>query len=320
MAQLHERTDIRGVEKALKEYPGVSVLIFDQTCATEKRRRRKRGKLAEPKARLVINEAVCEDCGDCSAKSTCVAVEPVETAFGSKRRINQSACNKDFTCAEGFCPSFAVVEGAARPPVPETRWAEVEKICAGLEEQAVRPEARADILIAGIGGMGVTTISAILGMAASLDGRAVTTLDMTGLAQKGGAVLAHIRLAPQGARYRSPRIPAGGTGVLLAADPVVSASAEAMNLVNPRKDRRGSEQPSGTHRRFRPGPGAARICALPSRASTVRCGWRRNSMPAAPLGNASWRSALRQYDSFGHGAGTGAFCPFRVPIWKRRSA
>src|SRR5205823_203527 len=185
---IRHRDDLDAVQKELRETSGVSALIYDQTCASEKRRRRKRNEYPDPAMRAVINERVCEGCGDCSVKSNCLSVEPLETEFGRKRAINQSSCNKDFSCLNGFCPSFVTVEGgrlrkgrsAANadtdfPPIPEPAQPSLD--------------VPYGVLVTGIGGTGVITIGQILGVAAHLEGKGATVLDMSGLAQKYGAVM-----------------------------------------------------------------------------------------------------------------------------------
>ena len=175
---------------------GCTAIIYQQTCATELRRRRKRGLAPDPDMRVLINDAVCEGCGDCSVQSNCVAVEPLETEFGTKRQINQTSCNKDFSCVKGFCPAFVLVKGGT---LRKTRGVDIDLNT--LRDSIVAPEKvhaaePVNVLVAGVGGTGVVTVSALLGTAAHLDGNAVNTLDMTGLAQKGGAVFGHIRIAP----------------------------------------------------------------------------------------------------------------------------
>jgi len=188
------RDKLDSVMRELREYPDVSILIYDQTCATEKRRRRKRNAYPDPARRAIINERVCEGCGDCSDKSNCLSVEPLETEFGRKRTINQSSCNKDFSCLKGFCPSFVTVEGGklrkSKGLVQEGRIDE------GLPlPQVPSLEQTYGVFIAGVGGTGVVTIGQLLGMAAHIEGKGCSVLDMAGLAQKGGAVYAHVVLA-----------------------------------------------------------------------------------------------------------------------------
>ncbi len=225
--EVRHRDDLDSVQRELRETPGLTVLIYDQTCAAEKRRRRKRGLHPDPPARVFINDAVCEGCGDCSTKSNCISVLPVETEFGRKRRIDQSACNKDFSCLKGFCPSFVTVRGGSLRKLAGAAVADGASIPLAEPPRRVldRPY---NILIAGIGGTGIVTLGALLGMAAHLEGKAVTVLDTTGLAQKNGAVTSHIRLAPRSEDLHAVRIAAGCADLLLACDPVVAATPAAL--------------------------------------------------------------------------------------------
>lgn len=227
--ELYPRSELDRLQKEFRETPGCTVIVYDQTCAAEKRRRRKKGQFPDPDKRVMINAAVCEGCGDCSVQSNCVSVEPLETEFGRKRTINQSSCNKDFSCVKGFCPSFVTVEGAriATPSLPkETDFAE------GVPMPALNPLTEDyNVIVTGIGGTGVLTISAILGMAAHIEGKASTTADMAGLSQKGGAVYAQVRLAPGNSYLLSPRIISGGADLLLACDAVVAASTVIQDLI-----------------------------------------------------------------------------------------
>ena len=188
------------MQRELREYDGVSVLIYDQVCATEKRRRRKRGKMAQPTQSVVINEQVCENCGDCSAQSGCIAIEPVETSLGRKRRINPTSCNVDLSCLKGFCPSFVTVAGPPSAPDADPHWQAREgELGAGLPQPKLpATEKPWRALFAGIGGGGIVTSGAILAMAAHLEGKEVRTLDFTGLAQKNGTVVAHVQIADDG--------------------------------------------------------------------------------------------------------------------------
>ncbi len=223
----HHRDDLDAVQRDLREETGVTILVYDQTCAAEKRRRRKRGKMEDPAKRVFINEAVCEGCGDCSTKSNCLSVVPVETEFGRKRAIDQSSCNKDYSCVNGFCPSFVTVHGGGiRKP---------ERITADASAFADLPEPELPkigdpygILVTGVGGTGVVTIGALLGMAAHLEGKGVSILDMTGLAQKGGAVFSHIRIANKPEDIHAVRIAAGDADLLIGCDSVVAASPEGL--------------------------------------------------------------------------------------------
>ncbi|MEW5421792.1 indolepyruvate ferredoxin oxidoreductase family protein [Amorphus sp. 3PC139-8] len=227
---VHDRGEIMRVQEELADYPGVSAIIFDQTCAAEKRRRRKKGDYEDPDKRLFINSRVCEGCGDCSVQSNCIAVEPLETEFGQKRRINQSSCNKDYSCVKGFCPSFVWVEGADLVTA-EDAHIDVEAMAAKLNTpRPDHPSATSNLVIAGIGGMGVTTVGAVLAMAGHIDGLNVSTLDMTGLAQKNGPVTSHVRFAPKGRDIEGPRVPAASLDVLLATDMLVACSADVLGL------------------------------------------------------------------------------------------
>ena len=229
--RLLHRDGLDALQRELRETPGCTVLIYDQTCAAELRRRRKRGTAVDPDRRLFINEAVCEGCGDCSVQSNCAAVEPVETEFGRKRRINQTSCNKDFSCANGLCPAFVSVRGGrlrrAATSVDEEALAAVPlPTPPGLDEPW-------SVLITGIGGTGVVTVGALLGMAAHLDGNAASTLDQTGLAQKGGAVSSQVRIARTPEQLHTPRIPMGCADALLACDAVVATSPAELAKLEP---------------------------------------------------------------------------------------
>ncbi len=216
------------MQRELRDIAGLTVLIYDQTCAAEKRRRRKRGKFPDPPERVFINDAVCEGCGDCSDKSNCIAVLPVETELGRKRRIDQSNCNKDFSCLKGFCPSFVTVRGAT--PRKLGGLAANDGLFADLPEPTAPPLERPyGILVTGVGGTGVVTLGALLGMAAHLEGKGCTVLDISGLAQKNGAVMSHVRLAPKPEDLHAVRVASGGADVLLACDPVVAASPAALS-------------------------------------------------------------------------------------------
>ncbi|MBP2149234.1 indolepyruvate ferredoxin oxidoreductase family protein [Xanthobacter flavus] len=231
---IHHRDELDAVQRELAAIPGVTVMIYDQTCASEKRRRRKRGQFPDPDKRVLINERVCEGCGDCGVKSNCVSVQPLETEFGRKREIDQSSCNKDFSCVNGFCPSFVTVHGAkpkksAGAAAGADSWPE-------LPEPA-HPEIHGTygIIATGVGGTGVVTIGAILGMAAHLEGKACGMIDMAGLAQKGGAVYSHIRLANDPADITAIRVPARGADVVLGGDLVVAGTKKVLAAVKPGK-------------------------------------------------------------------------------------
>ncbi|MEJ0016024.1 MAG: indolepyruvate ferredoxin oxidoreductase family protein [Acetobacteraceae bacterium] len=229
-ATRHVRADLDQVQRALRDYNGVSVLIYDQVCATEKRRRRKRGKMAQPERSVVINEQVCENCGDCTAQSHCIAIEPIETALGRKRRINPTSCNVDLSCLKGFCPSFVTVDGAPRAPEADLHWqAQEGELAAQLPHPPIPSTARPwRALFAGIGGGGIVTSGAILAMAAHLEGKVVRTLDYTGLAQKNGTVVAHVQIADDEAALDVVRIPLGAADVMIAADLAVGAGPNVL--------------------------------------------------------------------------------------------
>jgi len=226
--KLAHRDDLDSVMKTCRETPGTSAIVFVQTCAAEKRRRRKRGLMEDPARRVIINPAVCEGCGDCSVQSNCISVEPLETELGRKRTINQSSCNKDYSCLKGFCPSFVTVDGGRlRSRAP----ADLGEIGALPEPPAFPPLDRPyNIGVAGVGGTGVLTIGALLGMAAHIEGKASMILDMSGLAQKGGAVLSHVRLSEHTADVTCSRIVTGTADLVLAADEVVAGSKDTITL------------------------------------------------------------------------------------------
>lgn len=228
--EIRHRDETDAVMLDLRERPGVTVMVYVQTCAAELRRRRKRGEAPDPDMRLWINPDVCEGCGDCSEKSNCIAVEPLETDMGRKRRINQSACNKDYSCLKGFCPSFVTVRGAQ---LRKARAAGGVDVAALPSPRLPQIERAWNLALAGIGGTGVLTISAILGMAAHVEGKIPMVLDMAGLAQKGGAVMSHVRISRPDRPIAAPRIAAGSADLLLAADAVVAASKDCILLCSP---------------------------------------------------------------------------------------
>jgi indolepyruvate ferredoxin oxidoreductase len=225
-ATLRHRDDMDAVQREFREYAGVSAILYDQPCATERRRLRKRGKWADPAIRTFINPEVCEGCGDCGKVSNCMAIEPLETEFGRKRRINQSSCNKDYTCVEGFCPSFVTVHGGALrkpeqaapralPPVPEPALPEIAALY--------------NVLVAGIGGSGVVTISQTLAVAAYVDGLYSSNLDLTGMSQKYGAVTAHVRIARDPNALHATRIASGEADAMIGCDLIVTAGDECLS-------------------------------------------------------------------------------------------
>jgi len=227
---IHHREDLELVQQGLRAETGTTVLIYDQTCAAEKRRRRKRHEYPDPPKRAFINDAVCEGCGDCTVKSNCVSVLPLETELGRKRQIDQSACNKDFSCVTGFCPSFVTVHGGELR-APAQTGADTA-LRADLPEPELAPlDQPWSMVITGIGGTGVVTIGAILGMAAHMEGKAASVFDMTGLAQKNGAVMSHLRIAADPGQMAAVRIGSGEADVLLGCDLVVSGSDEALKTV-----------------------------------------------------------------------------------------
>ncbi|HEX7385581.1 MAG TPA: indolepyruvate ferredoxin oxidoreductase family protein, partial [Burkholderiaceae bacterium] len=230
----HPREKMDAVQRELREVPGVTLLIYDQTCAAEKRRRRKKGELEDPKRRVFINEQVCEGCGDCGTASNCLSVIPVETDWGRKRAIDQSTCNKDYSCVNGFCPSFVTVEGAVLR----------KRVGSGVAPEALARELAAipepapwrwtgpfDLLVTGVGGTGVVTVGALVTMAAHLEGKQASVLDFMGFAQKGGAVLSFVRLALTPDQLNQVRIDTQQADALLACDMVVGASPEALGTI-----------------------------------------------------------------------------------------
>jgi indolepyruvate ferredoxin oxidoreductase len=223
------RSRLEAVQKELREVEGVSVLIYDQVCATEKRRRRKRGTMERETRRIFINEAVCEGCGDCSVKSNCLSVEPLETEFGRKRTINQSSCNQDYSCVEGFCPSFVSVYGAS---AKKPQASAVLGIPLPPAQLPSIPEDGYNILITGIGGLGVTSTAAILGTAAHLQNSQVRVVDQLGMAQKGGGVYSHIRVGRPDSALFSPRIGQGQADLMMAADMVVAHGKSGLPMLS----------------------------------------------------------------------------------------
>jgi indolepyruvate ferredoxin oxidoreductase len=231
----HPREELDAVQRRLREVKGVTVLIYEQTCAAEKRRRRKKGELADPDERLFINEAVCEGCGDCGVQSNCVAVLPHETPLGRKRRIDQSSCNKDYSCAKGFCPSFVSVSGGTlrkkSGALVNGKEAFLAKVAALPLPAAHRWTGPYDLLVTGVGGTGVVTVGAVIAMAAHLEGKSASVLDFMGFAQKGGSVLSFVRWADRPERLNQVRIDTQQADAILACDLVVGASADALQTV-----------------------------------------------------------------------------------------
>ena len=236
---VHHRDQLDAVQKQRRQMPGISAVIYDQTCASEKRRRRKIGQFPDPAKRAFINDAVCEGCGDCSVKSNCISVEPLETEFGRKRKINQSACNKDYSCVNGFCPSFVTVEGGTlRKPAKVSAPAASAK--AGADATAfpdfpnpaipavVQPY---NMLVTGIGGTGVITIGQIVAVAAHLEGKSAQVLDMSGLAQKGGQVTSHVQIAARNEDLHATRVGTAAADLVVGADLVVTAGKDVLSRI-----------------------------------------------------------------------------------------
>ncbi len=237
--EIFHRRDLQSVQESLQTIPGVTVLVYDQTCAAEKRRRRKRGLFPDPDKRAFINAAVCEGCGDCSKKSNCVAVSPLDTVLGTKRMIDQSACNKDFSCINGFCPSFVTVHGAKMKKVESKKaGADAEALAASFASlpQPKLPSLTHNpygVIVTGVGGTGVVTISAVLAQAAYLENKGFGSIDMTGLAQKGGAVACHMRFAASPDDITAIRVGVGDADLILGCDLVVTASNKVLETVKP---------------------------------------------------------------------------------------
>lgn len=233
--KVHHRSELDQVQKELAAVEGVTAMIYDQTCAAEKRRRRKRGTFPDPDRRVVINEQVCEACGDCGVQSNCVAVGAVETEFGRKRQIDQSACNKDYSCLKGFCPSFVTVHGG--------KLKRGEKAKAGTDYPAIPEpalpllEGSYGIIVTGVGGTGVVTVGAIIGMAAHLESKGTAIIDMAGLAQKGGEVASHLRIAPTPEDIKSIRIAASGADLILGCDMVTASTQKVLGSIDPGRTR-----------------------------------------------------------------------------------
>jgi indolepyruvate ferredoxin oxidoreductase len=228
---IHHRDDLMKVQSELAAIPGCTVLIYDQTCAAEKRRRRKRGLYPDPDKRVIINELVCEGCGDCGVQSNCVSVQPLETEWGRKRTIDQSSCNKDFSCLRGFCPSFVTVHGAE--PKKRPGFADGVESAALPEPQLPPIKQTYSIIITGVGGTGIVTIGGILGMAAHLDGKGVGIIDQAGLAQKGGAVYSHMRIAERPEDIHAIRVAAGSADLILGGDIMVAGSKKVLATARP---------------------------------------------------------------------------------------
>ena len=228
--EIHHRDRLDAVQREFREIPGTTVIIYDQTCATEKRRRRKRGTMVDPAVRVVINDLVCEGCGDCSVKSNCLSVEPLETEFGRKRAINQSTCNKDYSCVNGFCPSFITVEGGQLKKKAKKAGPSPFELGAVPEPRIAEPAPGGawGIVVAGVGGTGVITIGQLLGMAAHMEGKGIVTQDAAGLAQKGGATWSHVLIGATQDDIRTTRVGMAAADLIIGCDPIVTANKETV--------------------------------------------------------------------------------------------
>jgi indolepyruvate ferredoxin oxidoreductase len=234
--QVLHRDLLDAVQREFREIKGTTVIIYDQTCATEKRRRRKRGKMVDPAVRVIINEAVCEGCGDCGVQSNCMSVEPLETELGRKRTINQSTCNKDVSCVKGFCPSFITVEGGQLKKKSKTDAKTNPFTLGELPEPQLPSTAQPyGMVVAGVGGTGVITIGQLLGVAAHMEGKGIVTQDAAGLAQKGGATWSHVILADAQNDIRTTRVSMADAHVIFGCDPLVAANKETLLRMRPGK-------------------------------------------------------------------------------------
>lgn len=230
---VHHRDELDRIQRQFRELKGCTAIIYDQTCATEKRRRRKRGTLVAPAKTVVINELVCEGCGDCSVQSNCLSVEPVETEFGRKRRINQNSCNKDFSCVKGFCPSFVTVEGGTLKKPKKEAKGDLSQLPAIPEPVLPNAIEAWGIVVAGVGGTGVITIGSLLGMAAHLEGKGVVTQDAAGLAQKGGSTWSHIQIANTQQAIHTTKVDVAKADLVIACDPIVAANKTTLSVMQP---------------------------------------------------------------------------------------
>jgi indolepyruvate ferredoxin oxidoreductase len=236
--QVQHRDLLDAIQREFREIKGTTVIIYDQTCATEKRRRRKRGKMVDPAVRVVINEAVCEGCGDCGVQSNCMSVEPLETELGRKRTINQSTCNKDISCVKGFCPSFVTVEGGQLKKKSKTDAKTNPFTLGELPEPQLPSTAQPyGMVVAGVGGTGVITIGQLLGVAAHMEGKGIVTQDAAGLAQKGGATWSHIIVADTQNDIRTTRVGMADANLIFGCDPLVAAGKETLLRMRPGKTR-----------------------------------------------------------------------------------
>jgi len=230
---VHHRDELDKLQREFRELKGTTIIIYDQTCATEKRRRRKRGTLVDPAKRVVINELVCEGCGDCSVQSNCLSVEPLETEFGRKRQINQSSCNKDYSCLNGFCPSFVTVEGGQLKKPKKEKKGPLASLPAIAEPLLPVTESAWGIVVGGVGGTGVITIGQLLGMAAHIEGKGVVTQDAGGLAQKGGATWSHIQIANRPEAIYTTKVDTAKADLIIGCDPIVAANPYTLATMQP---------------------------------------------------------------------------------------
>jgi indolepyruvate ferredoxin oxidoreductase len=230
---VHHRDELDRIQREFRELKGTTAIIYDQTCATEKRRRRKRGTLVDPAKRVLINELVCEGCGDCSVQSNCLSVEPLETEFGRKRRINQNTCNKDYSCVKGFCPSFVTVEGGQLKKPKKEKKGDLAGLPIIPEPVLPVAENAWGIVVGGVGGTGVITIGQLLGMAAHLEGKGVVTQDAGGLAQKGGATWSHIQIANRADAIYTTKVDTAKADLVIGCDPIVAAAKYTLTVMQP---------------------------------------------------------------------------------------
>ncbi|WP_426148081.1 indolepyruvate ferredoxin oxidoreductase family protein [Polaromonas sp. DSR2-3-2] len=231
--EVFHRDELDKLQREFRELKGTTVIIYDQTCATEKRRRRKRGTLVDPAKRVVINELVCEGCGDCSVQSNCLSVEPLETEFGRKRQINQNTCNKDYSCVKGFCPSFVTVEGGQLKKPKKEKKGDLSSLPPVPDPVLPVAESAWGIVVGGVGGTGVITIGQLLGMAAHLEGKGVVTQDAGGLAQKGGATWSHIQIANRPEAIYTSKVDTAKADLVIGCDPIVTASPYTLATMQP---------------------------------------------------------------------------------------
>jgi indolepyruvate ferredoxin oxidoreductase len=233
--RVFHRDQLDRIQREMREIKGTTVIVYDQTCATEKRRRRKRGTMVDPAVRVMINEEVCEGCGDCGVQSNCLSVEPLETPLGRKRTINQSTCNKDTSCLKGFCPSFVTVEGGTFKKKATSTTTAINPASLGALPEPTLPTIHEPwgMVVAGVGGTGVITIGQLLGMAAHMEGKGIVTQDSAGLAQKGGATWSHILVANSQDEIRTTRVSMAAADLIIGCDPIVSASKETTLRMRP---------------------------------------------------------------------------------------